>query len=88
MRETVWIVLLWIGFTATHLGLASRRVEPALERRLGRAAFLGLYSLVAFALFVPLVWIYFDHRHAGPWLWFVPVGPGLRIVLYAVMTFG
>lgn len=88
MTETVWIVLLWIAFTATHLGLASTRVEPALRARLGRAGFLGLYSLVAFAIFVPLMWVYFGHRHAGPWLWFVPVGPGLRVVLYAVMTFG
>lgn len=88
MTEAAWIALLWIAFTATHLGLASVRVEPALRARLGRGAFLALYSLVAFAIFVPLVWVYFGHRHAGPWLWAVPVGPGLRVVLYTVMTFG
>lgn len=86
MSPTAWIVLLWIGFTATHLGLASVRVEPPLRRRLGDAAFLGLYSLVAFAFFVPLVWIYFGNRHTGPILWFVPVGPVLRAVLYAAMA--
>lgn len=88
MTEAAWIALLWIAFTATHLGLASVRVEPALTRRMGRTLFLVLYSAVAFVFFVPLVWIYFDHRHAGPWLWSVPVGPALRVVLYAVMTFG
>lgn len=88
VTEALWIALLWAAFTATHLGLASLRVEPALVARLGRTAFLVLYSAVAFALFVPLVWIYFENRHAGPWLWIVGVGPGLRVALYAVMTFG
>ena len=88
MSSTAWIVLLWIGFIATHLGLASVRVEPKLRAKLGDAAFLGLYSVVALALFVPLVTIYFGNRHAGPWLWVVAVGPGLRALLYLGMTFG
>lgn len=86
MDPTVSILLLWFAFTATHLGLASVRVEPVLRQRLGDAPFLGLYSLVALVFFVPLVWIYFGNRHAGEWLWFVPVGPGLRVVLYALMA--
>lgn len=88
MGPTAWIVLLWIAFAATHLGLASRRVQPAFEARLGRLGYQGLYSLVALALFVPLVWIYFENRHAGPVLWAVPVGPGLRALLYAGMLVG
>ncbi len=86
MHPTVWILVLWFAFTATHLGLASVRVEPALRERLGPGPFLGLYSLVALVFFVPLMWIYFGNRHAGEWMWFVPVGPGLRVVLYALMT--
>jgi uncharacterized membrane protein len=78
------IALLWIGFSATHLGLASVRVEPRLRRALGDAGFLGLYSAVAFAFFVPLVWVYFGNRHAGTWWWAVPVGPVLRAAFYAV----
>jgi len=81
-------VLLWIAFTATHLGLASRRVEPKLRARLGDTGFLGLYSVVALALFVPLMTIYFGNRHAGPWLWVVTVGPVLRALLYLGMTLG
>lgn len=88
MDEALPIVLLWLAFGATHLGLASVRVEPVLVARLGRPVFLGFYSLVALALFVPLVAFYFDHRHAGPWLWVIPVGPALRGLLYAFMTFG
>lgn len=86
MSATAWIVCLWLVFTATHLGLASVRVEPGLRKRLGASGFLALYSLVSFATFVPLCWIYFGNRHAGTWLWHVPVGPGLRIALYAGMT--
>jgi uncharacterized membrane protein len=86
MTPTTWIALLWVGFAATHVGLADVRVEPRLRRSLGDLGFLGLYSAVAFALFVPLVWIYFANRHAGAWLWHVPVGPELRVVLYAAMT--
>ncbi len=86
MDPAVTVLLLWVGFIATHLGLASVRVEPGLRARLGDGPFLGLYSLVALAFFVPLVWVYFDNRHAGEWLWFVGVGPALRVVLYLLMT--
>ncbi len=85
MDPTLSIALLWIGFTATHLGLASLRVEPVLRGRLGDTGFLAFYSAVALAFFVPLVWVYFDHRHAGAWLWQLSVGSGLRAVLYLAM---
>jgi uncharacterized membrane protein len=88
VNPTISILLLWAAFTATHLGLASVRVEPKLRARLGSAGFVGLYSVVALALFVPLVTIYFGNRHAGPWLWLVPVGPVLRVLLYLGMTLG
>ena len=87
MSVTMAIVLLWIGFIGTHLGLASVRVEPRLKEQLGTQAFLGLYSLVALALFVPLCWIYFANVHAGVWLWHVPVSPAMRAFLYLTMGF-
>lgn len=82
------IALLWAAFTATHLGLASVRVEPRLRAKLGDGPFLGLYSLVALAIFVPLVGRYLANRHAGAWLWAIEVGPALRALLYAAMTLG
>jgi uncharacterized membrane protein len=88
MSSTTSITLLWIAFIGTHLGLASVRVEPRLRAKLGDAAFLGLYSVVALAIFVPLMTIYFGNRHAGPWLWVVTVGPVLRALLYLGMTLG
>jgi uncharacterized membrane protein len=77
------VALLWLAFAGTHLGLASRRVEPRLAARLGHQGYLGLYSAVALALFVPLCWVYFTHRHAGAWLWAVPATGALRVALYA-----
>ena len=88
MSPTVSILLLWAAFTATHLGLASVRVEPKLRARLGDVGFLGLYSAVALGIFVPLMSIYFGNRHSGPWLWTVTVGPVLRVFLYLGMTLG
>jgi uncharacterized membrane protein len=88
LGPTTSIWLLWIAFTTTHLGLASVRVEPRLRARLGDAGFLGLYSVVALAIFVPLMTIYFGNRHAGSWLWTVRVGPVLRVLLYLGMTLG
>lgn len=87
MSPASWVALLWALFAATHLGLASRRVEPVLSARLGRTGYLGLYSAVAIALFVPLVWIYFENRHAGPWLWAVPATGLLRAAIYAGLLF-
>ena len=86
MSTPTEIALVWAAFTATHLGLASVRVEPRLRAKLGDGAFLGLYSLVALAIFIPLVRLYFANRHAGGWLWLIDVTPPLRIVLYVGMT--
>jgi uncharacterized membrane protein len=86
MSTATEIALLWAAFTASHLGLASVRVEPRLRAKLGDVAFLGLYSVVALAIFVPLVRLYFANRHAGGWLWLIDVTPPLRAVLYVVMT--
>jgi uncharacterized membrane protein len=70
------------------MGLSSLRLRPRLAAMLGERAFLGLYSLVALGLFVPLVWVYLGNRQAGPLLWTTPVGPVLLWLLYAVMGVG
>lgn len=85
MAATLVILLLWIGFSGTHIGLSSAGVRPQLIARLGEQPFRGLYSLVAFAFFIPLVWVYFHHKHAGPWLWLLPRGVLLRSLIYLVM---
>lgn len=77
------IVALWALFAGTHMALSSRRLRPRLVAALGERGFLGAYSLVAFAAFVPLVWVYFGHRHQGALLWSPAIGDLARWLLYA-----
>jgi len=81
----VWIAALWLLFAATHMAFSSQRLRPRLVARLGDRAFQGLYSLVALAIFVPLVSTYYAHKHTGPYLWTLSMLPGVRTLGYAVM---
>lgn len=77
---------LWIAFAATHMGLSSLRWRPRLVAALGRLGFLGLYSLVALAIFVPMVSIYFANQHAGPHLWYLGYWTPVRWGVYLGMA--
>lgn len=59
----------WLLFGGTHIVLSSSAVRPKLIARLGERPFLGVYSLVAFVTFIPLVSFYARHKHVGPHLW-------------------
>lgn len=85
MDPVLGIPLLWLAFTATHIGLSSARVRPRLVAVLGSLPFLGLYSVIALAIFVPLMWLYFTSKHAGDALWALPRGPLLTWTVYAGM---
>jgi uncharacterized membrane protein len=85
MDPVLGIVLLWLAFTATHIGLSSARVRPRLVAALGNVGFLGLYSALALAIFVPLIRLYFGSKHAGAALWVIPRGPGLTWAVYLGM---
>jgi len=86
MTATSEIVALWVAFAATHMAFSSLSVRRRLVETIGTNAFLAVYSLIALALFVPLVRTYFANKHAGPQLWSIPVGSGLRIVIYVLMA--
>jgi uncharacterized membrane protein len=85
MSPTVTIVLLWLAFAGSHLTMSSLPIRQRIIARIGEQPFRGLYSLVVIALFVPLVWTYFAHKHAGPLLWALPHGPLLRWTVYIGM---
>lgn len=74
---------LWALFAATHVALSSRSLRPRLAAALGERGFLGAYSLVALATFVPLAWFYLGHRHQGTLLWAPPIGSAGLWALYA-----
>jgi len=85
MAESGAIALLWLLFGGTHMTLSSLRLRPKLVGVLSERGFLGVYSLVAFATFVPLVWLYFASKHAGPHLFHLGGLPGVRAIAYLVM---
>ena len=58
--------------------LSSLRIRPRLIGVLGKRPYQGLYSAVALLLFVPLVWVYFANKHAGPELWYVGGAAAVR----------
>jgi uncharacterized membrane protein len=76
---------LWLLFAATHMALSGRRLRPRLVERLGPRGFAALYSLVALAIFVPLVRTYYVNKHAGAYLWHLSQLPGVRWIGYALM---
>jgi uncharacterized membrane protein len=77
------ILIAWLLFAGTHIVGSSVPVRTRLIRALGLRGFKGIYTLVAFATFVPLVYIYFANKHAGTAL-FTP-GAGLRLLAQAFM---
>lgn len=87
MGVSLAIAALWVVFAATHVALSSTAVRPRLLGRLGAQGFQGLYSVAVLASFVPLVWVFATHRHAGPVLW-TTIGPPdvARGVNYALNT--
>ena len=86
MSTALLIAVLWIAFAGSHMALSSRRVRPRIVAALGdERRFQGLYSLVALGIFVPLVTIYFRHKHEGPYLGTLATVPGMRWLMFAGM---
>jgi uncharacterized membrane protein len=80
------IAFWWLAFAATHMALSSLRLRPRLVAALGERGFQGVYSLVAFATFVPLVATYFRHKHEGAFLWYLGGYTPMRWLMYAGMA--
>ena len=86
MDAALGIALLWVGFAATHVGLSHPPVRGRLVGALSAGGYQGLYSAVALLFFVPLVGLYFGHKHEGTWLWTLPRGPLLVWLVYVLMA--
>lgn len=86
MGVVAGMLALWVAFAASHMALSSLRLRPRLVERLGDRGFQAVYSVIALALFVPLMMLYFDNPHAGPQLWYLGGGPLVRGVMYALMA--
>lgn len=86
MGVAAGIAALWIAFAVSHMGLSSLRLRPRVVRLLGERGFQAVYSVIALAIFVPLIALYFDHQHAGPHLWYLGMAPAVRPITYALMA--
>lgn len=68
MVGTIWGLALASAFLlASHFGIASTKLRPALVKGLGENAYLGLYSLVAAVAFGWLVWAYGAAPYVALW---------------------
>lgn len=76
------IFVWWLAFGGSHMLMSSVPVRTRLVAALGEWPFRGLYSLVSFATFIPLVITYFQHKHTGPLLWAIPLNPFVLGLLY------
>lgn len=88
MESSINVVLLWILFGGTHIGLATKRPRTALVNRLGEWGFIGVFSAVALATFAVLIHYFAVHRFdgmAGPGLAATPIA---RWVLFGLAAFG
>jgi uncharacterized membrane protein len=87
MGATLLIGAFWTAFAGTHVWLSSANARGSLIRRVGPQGFQGVYSVVALATFVPLVWIFATSKHAGPLLWTTLGPPAIaRALNYVLMA--
>jgi len=85
MSPTLIIVLLWLAFAVSHMLLSSLELRPRVVDLLGEKAFMGVYSLIALATFVPMVSVYFGNKHSGPLLWSIALTPPIEMGMTLVM---
>ena len=86
MSAELGVLWWWIAFGGSHTLLSHPPVRARLVARFGERPFLGLYSLVAFATFAPLVWTFFANRIGrGTPLPMLAQIPGLRWLTMALM---
>ncbi len=84
--DPVIAIALWAAlFVASHIVISSDAVRPGLIRAIGPMPYRGLYSLVAFATFIPLLLAFAHHKHAGPMLWYLRGVEPIRGLVWLLM---
>lgn len=66
MDPVLTVVLAWLVFAGTHIGMASSRVRAPLAARLGAIGFTAVFSLVASVSFALLCYVYSVTSNQGP----------------------
>lgn len=75
MDPLLLIAVTGLLFLVTHIALPHPPLRSALVARLGANGYLGVYSLISFATFVPFVWVWWGARHQGAVLWMLRSPP-------------
>jgi uncharacterized membrane protein len=88
MEPVPTVVVSWLLFAGTHLGLASGRLRAALHARLGVWGFTIIFSLVAATTYTLLVRSYAAVRLAGPPGLALGDLPMLRLFLMSAIVVG
>ncbi len=91
-RNLILILVFSVLFPATHILMSHGRLRTGLVRTLGGEwPFRGLYTLVSFLTFFPLVFLWWENRGLGPELWKLPFwlerAIALPLMLLAVVLF-
>jgi uncharacterized membrane protein len=82
----IGLITLWAAlFLAGHFILSSDPVRAAIAGAVGEQPFRGIYSLVAFGTFIPLLYAFGHHKHAGAMLWNLRAVPPLRWLAWLLM---
>lgn len=79
LQLSVW----WLLFGGTHVIGSSIPVRTRLIAAHGLKGFKLLYTVVSFATFAPLCWVYAHHRHAGDQLY--AASPTISLVSQGIM---
>ena len=88
MDPVLRVVLGFLLFALTHVGLGLPRVRGALVARLGRWRFTGLFSLVAWLTLGNAVHVYATHAGEGPAGLALGTSVGARALLVAAIALG
>jgi len=83
----VQILVWWLLFGGTHIVGSTVPVRTFLIDKLGLSGFKGVYSLVSFATFVPLCYVYFTNQHAGRLLFTPPANMYLITEVLMILGF-
>ena len=85
------LLIWWLLFGGTHVIGSSSVVRPHLVAALGLRGFKGVYTIVSLATFIPLVFLYWNNRHAGGVLFVTPLWTRHvteALMLFAILFFG
>lgn len=84
--DPVAFIALWAAlFVGTHILISSMLMRPRLVALVGEQPYRGIYSLVSFATFVPLVIVFAHHKHSGTLWWGLRADAPVRWLAWLMM---